>query len=279
MHAAVAGSCLDISAVSLSQPKNDSVVVAYTARLSHAGSFPATLHGLRLAIAFRGSHLGDLDVGDVHVSGGAAVVERTDTLVPDPVVFSAFGQALVNDSAVVWQVAGTPRVCVLAGLYCRSISLTKDITLPAFGGLADVSMLVFDMDHSTPHAVVLNLVINIYNPSVVTIDPLGDLFFGIYYQDVLMGHVVVRNVVLVAHSYNHVALSGVFNPQDTVLGAEVISAYLRGDNVTVSSRAASTGIVCSQHLYNDALHGLSIDTLLIGNKTALIAGSASTPLP
>lgn len=57
-----------------------------------------------------------------------------------------------------------------------------------------------DMAHSTVDEIILYTTMTSYNPTYITIEPLGDLYFGLYYKDSYMGPVVVSNASLVPGS-------------------------------------------------------------------------------
>lgn len=69
------------------------------------------------------------------------------------------------------------------------LNFEKEIPLTCFDGLDDVQMSVFDLTQSTADSIIVQMTVCLKNPSDISVGNLGDMYFGVYYNDFYMGNV------------------------------------------------------------------------------------------
>ena len=73
------------------------------------------------------------------------------------------------------------------------LNFEKEIPLSCFDGLDDVQMSVFDLTQSTPDSIIVQMTVCLKNPSDISVGNLGDMYFGVYYNNSYMGNVTATD--------------------------------------------------------------------------------------
>jgi hypothetical protein len=167
-------------------------------------------------------------------------------------------------------------------------------------------MRVFDLNQSTPTAINVYMEVEVNNPTVFSFTPLGkwqtrpkptfplsflsslfslllislqpltkfyscslgDLQFFIQYQGFYMGTLYAVNTNIYSGA-NLISMFGSLTPKNMTEAGFLISRYFSGLSSTVS--AVSTKNASSIILYDAALSGLELSTVLEGNASALVS--------
>jgi len=221
---------------------------------------------------------------------------------------------MLNEETVNWTLDGKASLkSTIMGITLSfdDLNFHKDIPLTCFNGLDDVQMSVFDLTQSTPDDVIVQMKVCLKNPSDISISDLGELYFGVFYDDAYMGNVTATtSTVLVtrddasdpgctqfgAKGYNELTMAGKLAPADHAKSDELMSRYvntllscsykcmaharftrryLGGLSSNVQARALSP-LADSLPLFNNGMHGLELDTVLNGDETPLVTGLAFT---
>jgi hypothetical protein len=213
----------------------DGVLNPFTATLSHAGVAVATFPMPSLAAR-------------AGVDNALAISAPVTLL--SSAAFTTFGAALVLSDAVTIDLSGVLSVStVVAGsrITVYDVNFAKSVTIAGAGGLRHASVTSFSLANSTPTAAVADLVVVVANPSVVRIDPLGDLAADVFFEGARVGRVLARDAVL-APGASTLRLSGpLVNSNATVTNA-LISAYLSNRTVLVTARASTSALSASRLL-------------------------------
>lgn len=125
-------------------------------------------------------------------------------------------------------------------------------------GLKNINIMSFDMgppdpETNWPTAV---SVVEIYNPSIVSIDPAGDLNFRLYYQDVAVGVLKVDNSQM-KRGNNRLNSTGIVNPQNISVAEKLFTEYLGGVYVPLVARGGEPH-TSTVKIYNEALKQLEL---------------------
>jgi len=126
-----------------------------------------------------------------------------------------------------------------------------------------------------------------YNPTYITIDPLGDLYFGLYYRDSYMGPVVVSNASLVPggnyykfnfpefyffeltiKTANILASKAILKPENLTIAGEMMSLFFAGESIEISVVGAANA--SSIPLFSQAFGGFAIKSHFQGQKMKLV---------
>lgn len=194
----------------------------WTATLSYAGadvalvSMPAVTAKANVA-------------NTLHISAPVVVTDMT--------AFAAFGTAMVNSDRVTARLAGSVTVSTtVAGIPVSvgGISFDKSVTFAGAGGLKDASVTSFSLARSNATTAVADLSVRLWNPSIVSIQPLGIMALAVSYHGNDMGYAVASNTSLGA-GWNTFQLTGVLSSSNASATEQLISSYLGGKSVTVTA--------------------------------------------
>jgi len=72
------------------------------------------------------------------------------------------------------------------------LNFEKEIPLTCFDGFDDVQMSVFDLTQSITDSIIVQIAC-LKNPSDISVGNLGDMYFGVYYNDFYMGNVAATD--------------------------------------------------------------------------------------
>lgn len=95
------------------------------------------------------------------------------------------------------------------------------------------------------------MMVDIFNPSTIAFNPIGDLTFDIEFEGAYMGTMHAGDVSIGAGS-NFVHMSGVLGPTNLTAASNLFSLFLSGQPCRVT--AVAPAHVSSVPLYNTALH-------------------------
>lgn len=121
------------------------------------------------------------DVGEVvnsqtiKIDGGSnATIVPIDSpfSITNMLSFQNFSHSLIFEANVMWHLSATATVQPLGSFMpsYSSIPFIKNVTLTALNGLSNVTVESVNFNRSDDHQILTDIVINIYNPSVFSID-------------------------------------------------------------------------------------------------------------
>ena len=119
----------------------------------------------------------------------------------------------------------------------------------------------------TAEHVVVDLTVNVTNPSPVSIQPIGDLIFSIFFKDSYMGDLYATNATMLS-GITQMTMTGFLEPTNQTILNELMSRYLQGVPTNVTAKAKSV----STQLFNSSLSGLELTTLLSSVTTQIVKG-------
>ena len=90
------------------------------------------------------------------------------------------------------------------------INITSNIT--GMSNLENVTVLSYDIPSDAEDGVSVNISVNVFNPSTISVD-LGTSYLEILYQNVYLGNVVSRNVSLY-FGWNKLSMYGTLRPRN-----------------------------------------------------------------
>lgn len=186
-------------------------------------------------------------------------------------VFDAFGRAMLEQQLVSFTLAGDATVSAsVAGISVTvtGVPFSKTVTIAGANNLTRASVTSFSLTGSNASTAIVNLTVGLANPSVVAIQPLGDLAVDVQYEGVYFGTLLCRNASL-QPGVNSLTFLGALTPADMSAADSLISAYLGGRPVIMTA-AASPDWPTSLPIYAPLLAGVVIATQLNGSATPLI---------
>eukprot|EP00520_Triparma_pacifica_P017740 CAMPEP_0118657522 /NCGR_PEP_ID=MMETSP0785-20121206/14065_1 /TAXON_ID=91992 /ORGANISM="Bolidomonas pacifica, Strain CCMP 1866" /LENGTH=1204 /DNA_ID=CAMNT_0006550449 /DNA_START=43 /DNA_END=3654 /DNA_ORIENTATION=- len=282
--------------LSMSNPSMDdySFDVAAEVLIGNVSPLDGTIGAMDVDLYYKDTKLGTLSMPAIDVKAGKNNYKSIDTQRFNVVetaydVWDDFSAAMLNDKIVNWVLKGTASVSsTLMGVTMtfKDIPFYKEIPLTCFDGLNDVQMSVFDLTQSTDDDVIVDMSICIENPSDISIQDLGSLYFGVHYDGAYMGNVTSETSSMMItrddasdpectaigpKAYNIINMNGKLSPADKNKADTLMSRYLAGLDTAVSAVALSP-IADSIPLFNKGMHGLELATTLNGDKTALVTG-------
>ena len=273
---AVGGAVLNFTSLEITNPGTSSFSAHAVGVISNAGPFSGTLLPATFTISYNSKTLGTMNMPQLTVIGSqdSPFDVNTNFTITDLDAFNAMTKDLINKPSVVWGISASVSLNAL-GLSFKDIEFSKSVVITAAGGLQDVNLLVFDLTQSTPDTIHVILEVSIQNPSIVSIVPLGDLTFNLFYLGSGIGMMICDNATLVVGS-NILHMSGNLVPENLTITSELFNRFLTGQSTVVSATAASNASTLP--LFNTALQGLTISPTLQGLTKAVIAALDFTSL-
>ncbi|KJE95312.1 hypothetical protein CAOG_08917 [Capsaspora owczarzaki ATCC 30864] len=270
----VDGSHVEILEMSMLAPLNTSVVMASQLRLSNAGSFDATLHPANMVSSFKGVGFGIIPGSTVEIKGGEDVIFALDNRlqVINMDGFNNFSIALTNNPEVEMGLKATVSLTVHLGpidLTFDGIDFSKTITLTGFNGLKNLTLDVFEMDVDpvTNHAI-SSVLVSIINPSKVSVVPLGNVTFSMFYQNSYIGSLFSFNLTMLP-GVNPTSMAGPLIPANITVANQLFTQYLSGKPSLLNARPVQP-VATTIPLYNAFLETLSLDVVLNGRTDYLL---------
>eukprot|EP00002_Diphylleia_rotans_P003357 TRINITY_DN1229_c0_g1_i5.p1 TRINITY_DN1229_c0_g1~~TRINITY_DN1229_c0_g1_i5.p1 ORF type:complete len:1091 (-),score=250.98 TRINITY_DN1229_c0_g1_i5:266-3538(-) len=262
---------VDFKSVTITNPGTTTFRLSATGDVKDAGAIEGKTKPMDIEVMFDGKVLGTAKLPPIK-AGPTKKTFNIDELfqITDMTLFDQFVRATIYESFVTWRLVGDAKLTAsIIGIPItfEGIDFDKTSTLTAFNSFPNVELLVFDLTKSNATHINVDMQVNMYNPAVLNIDPLGNLEFDIVYKGARMGTLFAENVS-VYMGPNILSMAGSIIPDDMDVADELFSRYLRGDDTVVS--AVATENASSIELYREALVGLELFTTLKGQETELV---------
>eukprot|EP01117_Protostelium_nocturnum_P011429 TRINITY_DN4144_c0_g3_i1.p1 TRINITY_DN4144_c0_g3~~TRINITY_DN4144_c0_g3_i1.p1 ORF type:complete len:1084 (+),score=345.45 TRINITY_DN4144_c0_g3_i1:487-3252(+) len=214
--------------------------------------------------------MGFMFLPSVSTEGGK---DKNPLLIPGKVVkitdkktWTQFGKDLVVKDKLQWHLTGKINLRALGRTY-SNVNFAKDVDIPGFSGLKNVSITAFSLDSSNSTNVVSKMTVMITQNSTVNIESMGDLTMELYYQNVSIGNGIALNSSLTTgETFMHVSGVIISTPQSLPLLGPLISNYLG----SVDSPVVAKIVDCSNPLLKDSLVGIQLNTILPSNPQNLV---------
>ncbi|GMH72221.1 hypothetical protein TL16_g05861 [Triparma laevis f. inornata] len=277
-------------------PTDYSFDVAADVKISNVHPIDGTIGSMTVDLSYDDVKLGSLKMPPIEVKAGkdnykSISTQRFDVNPEAYDTWDKFSSAMLMEKTVNWALNGEASVTsTIMGISMSfgGLNFEKEIPLTCFDGLDDVQMSVFDLTQSTADSIIVQMTVCLKNPSDISVGNLGDMYFGVYYNDFYMGNVTATEAETSltkddpsspgceqfgAMGYNSIPMFGTLVPADDAHDAadELMSRYLSGKSSPVSAKALSP-VADSLPLFNTGMQGLSLDTTLNGDETPLIVG-------
>ncbi|GMH61196.1 hypothetical protein TrST_g12762 [Triparma strigata] len=270
--------------------------VAADVKISNVKPIDGTIGEMTVDLSYDNVKLGSLKMPPIDVKAGKDNYKSIDSqrFEVNPEAYDTwdkFSNAMLMEKTVDWVLNGEASVTSsIMGISMSfgGLNFEKEIPLSCFDGLDDVQMSVFDLTQSTPDSIIVQMTVCLKNPSDISVGNLGDMYFGVYYNNSYMGNVTATDAETSVtkddasspgceqfgeKGYNSIPMFGNLVPADDAHDAadQLMSRYLSGKSSPVSAKALSP-IADSLPLFNTGMQGLSLDTTLNGDETPLIVG-------
>jgi len=261
------------------------VGISTMATVSDMPPIDATVEPFYLTMSYQGEAIGRVLAPAIRTYGARVInfklEQRMD--ISSQGAFTAFSRALLEEKKVTTTVVGeaTIKWNGFLPVAMGGLRFEKEVSLVGMNGLRHVTMSNFQVGlpngaKGPPQA---TMTVDIYNPSQVSIAPLGSLSTVLRYQGQVLSQVEIPNVN--AHEgHNPIPLSADFTPiGEAALKATgtAMSRYLQGDPVnmvaTVENTTDASGVAHpadSIALYSASLRGVTFNALLWGPVRPLV---------
>lgn len=202
-------------------------------------------------------------------------------------VFTITDQAAFNDMAntmfktefLLWEVDGTIDVtAVVAGvdMSIDNVVFQKSISLPGCGGFASSFVQSMDIYDAGPEGVMGRIIMVIDNPSVVTMDPMGNLSVSVMYMDPVYGNTVIGPPSVIVNATlgpgrNVLLGEGIITGGNMTILQHLFDNYLANQPSMLLAFNGSSTIP----LYNGAVQNMNITALLPGYEGQIILEAVS----
>ncbi|KAJ1560165.1 hypothetical protein HK405_008000 [Cladochytrium tenue] len=289
-QSSLASASLVLSSTSITAATNTSFVLSSTASVTNAGTLDATLsfgNGVMVYwVPANGSsiQLGSMPLPDISVGGsipksGSLSINNVTFSLSDANAMGEFSQSLVSSDSFTWRLVGTATAKAL-GLTFNGLSLDKEVTVGAFQGLKNVSIVKFNLPSSdTTNGITLQTTAQLENPSTITVE-LGTLSFDTVFQGARIGSISGSGITLTPGS-NLLSLSGSIKPTDqnaTSLLSTLFTAFIGGQSSPLS--VVTTNVVGPNgpvSWLQKGLDGLALNVSLSANGTNKVVSNIQIP--
>jgi hypothetical protein len=265
----VNGSTLQFTSVTITNPQNNSFTVHALGVLANAGPDTAYMQATPVSVYYLGNLLGTMNLPQTTINGGQDTMLdiTSDFQIPDRTIFDQFAKDLVSVSSLNWHLSASPDVQAL-GITFKSIKFEKDVSISGLAGLPNVTVTKFLVSSPDGINVNINSTAAIFNPSIVSMIPVGTLYMNLYFNGTLIASVVSVNASLVS-GINYLDITGrVTTGVDPKLLSELFTGYLGTTVSLLTSQTTSSSI----GLYAPALKSLPLKIALPGGNFTLISG-------
>lgn len=182
---------LNIDRVTITEPQATGFVASLQGALTNAGPFDAVVEFPNgLDIYWEGQLLTSTAFPNITLTGdiGSSLNVQLQGTIPDVDYFTTFLEAALLNSSFVWTIRGSGLTVSALGIVVPNITITKDVQLTGFGGLAGMIIInSFDVPANDPAGgLTLTAVTTINNPAQVGIT-LSTFTTSIYDGSVLIG--------------------------------------------------------------------------------------------
>jgi hypothetical protein len=234
---------LEIGELSLTNPEMNEVSISLKGWLDRSSPIPATLLSSRYTVNYGGNEVGYFELPDIMLKGkdGKTLISSSSTLsIQSLSAFSSFSKAMIDLEVVEWQLKGEAyvKVPLLFGIEVK-VKLSKSISMSGLNGFKSLQLSNVSFIKSTREHVIMDANVEIMNPSVISINPIGQLSLAIFYQDSFMGIAHTENARIIGGGVVNVIKASAFvTPHNLNKASSLISDFLssRVVNVVVSSR-------------------------------------------
>lgn len=262
---------ITFSKLTITNPTDTNFTIAMVGSLS-ATPFDAAISPMVLHINYNNHLMGSSHIAAKDAKAGKPTLldEAVGFEIADMTVFEQFTSDMIRNDFVEWHLQSTIDVTATVlgvDLAVPELRFDKFTTLAGLSGLSQLEVVAADLSHSTAEQVEAMLTATIFNPSVIEMDPAGDLTMEVFYEGMSMGTAYSYNTSLLS-GMNIVNLTNIMHPHpsDDPRAEALFSKLLAGEKVDVVINASSSSVP----LYSPALEGLVIDTGLTIDVPALL---------
>jgi len=258
----IRGSHLEFYSIALTQPNDTeySLVLHATGAISNAGPIRATVHAFTVILHYKDQLLARMEMPRLEAGGSTVHFSISATMyIEDRAVFATFGQDMIHKDSLEWTLQGETTITV-AGLDFSNVNYKTTVQIPGCSGLPDVQLVTFSMDRSNMTDIIVDLAVRMFNPSIISITPLGWLRFNILYKNSSLGTMFSVSEVNLTTGYNEVKMTGTLQPTNFTIFNELLDRYLTNKSSDVIAKGGnhSTSIKMYQH----SLRDLTLQTVM-----------------
>ncbi|CAF1438102.1 unnamed protein product, partial [Didymodactylos carnosus] len=175
--------------------------------------------------------------------------------------FNSFVRDLIFEQKVQWYLTAKANIQPISSSmpHYPDIPFEKQVTIQALNGLKDVQLKTFSLENSTEKQINLDLLIQIDNPSIFTMD-LGYLTFSLEFMSRKLGVVQSIEHVILVPKENLIPLKGQLRPTNMNDAHELIQNFLTNKPTEVNAIAGPQAT--SLPLLATGMNGLSLVTVM-----------------
>eukprot|EP00735_Rhodelphis_limneticus_P004875 TRINITY_DN1652_c0_g1::TRINITY_DN1652_c0_g1_i1::g.17698::m.17698 TRINITY_DN1652_c0_g1::TRINITY_DN1652_c0_g1_i1::g.17698 ORF type:complete len:1060 (+),score=345.35,DUF3712/PF12505.3/3.7e+02,DUF3712/PF12505.3/1.1e-16,DUF3712/PF12505.3/1.3e-09,DUF3712/PF12505.3/1e-09,DUF3712/PF12505.3/7.4e+03,LEA_2/PF03168.8/24,LEA_2/PF03168.8/97,LEA_2/PF03168.8/5.5e+03,LEA_2/PF03168.8/89,LEA_2/PF03168.8/3.3e+03,LEA_2/PF03168.8/7.4e+02,LEA_2/PF03168.8/1.1,LEA_2/PF03168.8/45 TRINITY_DN1652_c0_g1_i1:113-3292(+) len=272
---------VEFKSVMITQPRNDmkGFTISANASLYNPLFMKAQIEGMSVKVHNVDEHVGWMDMPTLKIdaSTNTDISVTADFEIRDVDAFTRFAKALINEPSIKWKLKSKTSVAPHifgnnAWPTFEDINFEKSVNVRACDGLKDVKIVEVDLTESDGETVRITAVTSLINPSIVGMEPIGDLTMDIFFRDKFVGRTIAANVS-VKTGTNQLVMKGWIKPapEDLPALADLLANYLNQKPTPVQA-IAPNDIASNIPLYRDALAGLTLNVDFPGSPSQTIMG-------
>lgn len=256
--------------VSITEPQNKSFLLHGVGFIDKKLPIPAYIVDTVLSFNYLNETVGNISIHNSKlqsVSGGSTLEITTNFEILNYTLFSEFSRDMIREELLIWNLKGLAYIKILGMKY--KLKMDKDIKINGLNSFPNITMKSYDMTRSNATHIFLDITVDINNPSVISLSPVGNLRMDIYYKDSLVGEASFHNVSFFKGS-NIIDMKGMCLPENNDKLGELISLFIGGKHISVVTKPPKDGNLSDIPLFNDALQNLILNMSLTPKPTELI---------
>lgn len=299
--AAIAGTTMSVRSMQLTHPLASSVQLSLELVVHSPSMFAAQLAPTNYTIRYHNGTAGIFTAPSMKICRGENIQRFHNTMlsITNKTIWDVFAKDLMQSNLLTYKIEGLVAISVplLGGLWtlhAYDVPLVKALHSDGMNGLRVMTIADMDMTTSTSTQVRAAIKTCLYNPSTVTLHPVGQICMNGYYPTIgYKSHVAhlmtdenaslsigrddpshpycasIPNAVNMSHGYNLLELNGVMLGTYSETISALISKFLSHQPASMVVSACQP-TATSVSIYNEAMKDLRIPIILPPRKESLV---------
>lgn len=263
---------LDFEKVSITNPRENTFWIDGVISTEKSLIVPVYLVDSTLKFNYSDSVVGSVFVNSTKlewINGKSHMSISNDFEITNKTAFSEFSKDMIRKEFVKWIIHGDVIVKVLGIKY--RLKMNRTLEIQGLNEFPDIILDSYDMTRSNETHIFLDLKVNVLNPSVISIAPVGTLTLDVFYKESLVGYASMSNLSIVPGD-NLIYMNATCETTDLEKTSELITKFIAGRELKVTSVAPKNGNVSDIPLFNDALEGIVLNMHFQPQPTQLVKG-------
>eukprot|EP01083_Nonionella_stella_P064843 169377_1 len=259
--------------ITMSDPQTDRVTM--DTRMVIRGiraPFPVTMLPMLTTVSFGGKPIGSMMMDKIEMPAFSSPIVSFKSVfkISDREGFANFSRALMTEKAVQWGLSGSTDVRLFGKIPLPySVGIKKTVELPGFDGFKNIKFKSIDVRQAKEGYTEFVVTSEMNLPSVVNIDPVGEIIIKSYLGDRFLGTMHALTPRIISGKPFQFALAGNYTDGDPSAFRDMIRAFVNGETCGVKAVMESSSIP----FYSDMMKGQTMQLSVPGSPKPLSGGA------